>query len=64
MPTLERLLTVNQSARLTGVSAWKFRQLINEEQTPEVIRIGRSVRLRASDMDRWLGMVQATIRAL
>lgn len=56
MPTLERLLTVPEAARLAGISPRTFWKLISTAQTPEVVRIGRCVRLRASDIDRWLGM--------
>jgi len=56
MPPLEALLKIQQAAKLTGVSARTFWRLIAEAKTPDVVRIGRLVRLRASDMDRWLRM--------
>ncbi len=54
MHVLDRLLTVPESAKLAGVSARTFWALISSGRTPAVVRIGRSVRLRASDMDLWI----------
>lgn len=54
MPTLESLLTIPQASKLTGVSTRTFQRLIDEARAPDVVRIGRAVRIRASDMDLWL----------
>lgn len=56
MPTLERLLTVPQSARLTALTPGKFEQLIREKRTPEIVSVAGEVRIRASDLDRWLAL--------
>lgn len=54
MPTIESLLTIPQAAKLTGVSVRTFYSLLAREAAPEIVRVGRSVRVRASDMDLWL----------
>ena len=54
MPVIESLLRVPDAANLAGVSTRTFWKLIAEGRTPEPVRIGRSVRLRASDVDLWL----------
>lgn len=56
MPTLDRLLTVPQSASLAAVSPGKFEELIRDKQTPEVVHVGGFTRLRASDIDLWLSL--------
>ena len=54
MPTIESLLTIPQAAKLTGISPRTFWKLISEKRAPAVVRIGRAVRVRASDIDLWL----------
>jgi excisionase family DNA binding protein len=54
MAILESLLTVPEAARLARVSARMFWKLIASERAPEAVRIGRAVRLRASDIDLWI----------
>lgn len=54
MPTIESLLRIPEAAKLAGVSARKFWQLISTGQSPPVVRIGRCARIRASDFDRWV----------
>ena len=54
MPTIESLLKIPESAKLTGVSPRTFWKLIASGRAPEVVRIGRSVRIRASDLNLWL----------
>lgn len=54
MPTIESLLRVPEAAKLAGVSARKFWQLIATQQSPPVVRIGRCCRIRASHFDLWL----------
>ena len=56
MPPLETLLTIRQVAKLAGLSTRSVWRLVAEARTPEVVRIGRLVRLRASDVDLWLRM--------
>lgn len=54
MATIESLIGVKDLAKLTGVSArsiWKF---LSEGRTPPAVRIGRSVRFRASQVDAWV----------
>jgi len=54
MPVIESLLRVPEAAQLAGVSQRTFWKLISTGRTPETVRIGRSVRLRASDIDAWI----------
>ena len=54
MAVIESLLKVPEAAKLTGVSARTFWKLIASGRTPEIVRINRSVRLRASDLDLWI----------
>ena len=54
MPVIESLLPIPAAAKLAGISARTFWKMIAENRTPEVVRIGRSVRLRASDIDLWI----------
>lgn len=54
MPVIESLLRVPDAAKLAKLSERTFWKLIADERTPAVIRIGRAVRLRASDVDLWL----------
>ncbi len=54
MPLIESLLRIPEAAKLTGVSPRKFWQLISCGNAPPVVRIGRAVRVRASDLDLWI----------
>lgn len=54
MPTIENLVSVPEAAKLTRLSTRMFWKLIHEARAPAVIRIGRAVRIRASDLDLWL----------
>ncbi len=54
MPVVDSLLSVRQLSRVTGLSARTIRRMIVEQRTPEPVRIGRSVRFRASEVDLWL----------
>lgn len=54
MPTIESLLTVEQVARLTGLSPETILRLIDEQRTPEPVNVAGAVRLRASEVDRWI----------
>lgn len=54
MPVIESLLTISDAAKLSKVSLRTLQKLIATGRAPEVIRIGRVVRLRASDVDLWL----------
>ncbi len=54
MPVIDSLLRIGEFAKLAGVSqrtAWK---LIKSDRAPGVVRIGRAVRVRASDVDLWI----------
>ena len=54
MPTLESLLSIAQVARLVGVSQRTLRRMIAEDRTPQPVRIGRAIRMRASEVDLWI----------
>jgi len=54
MPVLESLLRIPDAAKLCGVSPRTFWTLIANGRAPQVVRIGRCVRLRASDVNRWI----------
>ena len=54
MPVIESLLRVPEAAKLTGVSPRTFWSLLASGRAPDVVRIGRAVRLRASDVDLWI----------
>ncbi len=54
MPVVESLFTIPESAKLARISPRMFWKLISSHRAPEVIRIGRAVRVRASDMNLWL----------
>ena len=54
MPVVESLLTVPQVAKLVGLAPRTIWKLISAARAPEVVRLGRSVRLRASDVDLWI----------
>lgn len=48
------LLTVPEAMELLRVGRTSFYRLMREEPELRPIRIGRIVRLRASDIDRWI----------
>ena len=54
MPTIESLLSIPQTARLIGLSPRTLWRMVAEAKTPEPVRIGRAVRLRASEVNRWI----------
>lgn len=54
MPVIESLLKITEAAKLTGVSVRKYYALLAAERAPEIVRIGRSVRVRASDLSLWI----------
>lgn len=54
MPVIESLLRIPECAKLAGISSRKFWQLLACGQAPPVVRIGRAVRVRASDLNLWL----------
>ena len=54
MPVIESLLRVPDVAKLLGVSSRRVWQLIATQGTPPVVKIGRSTRLRASEVNDWI----------
>ena len=54
MPVIESLLRIPEASKLTGVSSRTFWKLISSGRAPEVVRIGRAVRIRTSDLNRWI----------
>ena len=51
---IDSLLTVPEAARIAKVSTRTFFKLIATGRAPEVIKIGRASRIRASDADLWI----------
>ncbi|WP_417479665.1 helix-turn-helix transcriptional regulator [Maricaulis maris] len=49
-----KLITPPEAAAKLGVSLRTLRTLSTQPDGPRVIRIGRSVRYSADDLDRWL----------
>lgn len=54
MPVIESLLRVPDVAKLVGIAPRTMWKLIETGHAPEVVRIGRAVRMRASDVDLWI----------
>lgn len=54
MPVIESLLRVPEVAKLAGIAPRTMWKLIATGRSPEVVRIGRAVRMRASDVDLWI----------
>ena len=54
MPTIESLLSVSQVSKLTKLSERTIWRMISENRTPAIVRVGRSVRFMASDVDAWI----------
>ena len=50
---MDRLLTVPEVAELLQVSEWSVKALVRQGRIP-VVRIGRSVRFRPADLERWV----------
>ena len=54
MPVIESLLSIPETAKLARISPRTLQNLIAANRAPEVVRIGRAVRLRASDVSLWI----------
>ncbi len=54
MPVIESLLRIPEASKISGISVRKYYQLLASGRAPEVVRIGRAVRVRASDLDLWI----------
>ena len=55
MPPIERLLKVEDVAKLTGLSPRTIFRMIGDGRMPDPVRINqRAVRFRASEIDQWL----------
>lgn len=54
MPIIDRLITIPEAAKLAGISERSFWDMVKSDRTPQVVRLGRSVRMRASDFDIWI----------
>ena len=55
MPTIESLISIEQVAKLTGMSVrWVFDAISKELIGPRPVRLGGRQRFRASDIDKWL----------
>ena len=50
----EALITVAQVADATGFSVRSVWRLIAEGRTPAPVRIGRTIRFRVADIERWI----------
>lgn len=53
----DKLYTADQAAELLGVSPWTIRRWVREGQL-RAFRVGRLVRIAASDMDAMLTTVE------
>jgi excisionase family DNA binding protein len=51
--TFDALLSVEDTARMLGVSAYTVRQLARDRRIP-AIRLGRFWRFRRSSLDEWI----------
>jgi predicted DNA-binding transcriptional regulator AlpA len=47
-------LNAVQASQLCGVSERSWHRLSSQGKTPQPIRLGRSVRWRKTELDRWL----------
>lgn len=54
MPVMESLFKIPEGAKLANISPRMLQKLIASERAPEVVRIGRAVRMRASDLHLWI----------
>ena len=54
MPVIESLIGVRDLAKLLGLSQRSVWKLLSVGRCPPALRIGRSVRFRASECDRWI----------
>lgn len=57
MSTNEKMLTVNEAAMRIGMSARHVRRLVAERAIP-FYKVGRSVRISATDIDAYLGYLR------
>lgn len=53
MTATTKLLTVAQVREITGISAYTLYQMAREGRIPAV-KVGRSTRFLATEVDRWL----------
>ena len=52
---MERLLTITETAARCGLSSRQIYKLLGSGRFgPELLRIGRSVRIRETELERWL----------
>lgn len=52
--TLTRLLTVAQLAAELGLPVWRVRELIAQGQAPRHMKIGRTFRFPATEVEAWI----------
>lgn len=50
----DRLLTITEVAALLGVPVATVRWWLHNETGPDYFKIGRHVKFRASDVERWV----------
>ena len=50
---MQQLLTIGEASHLLNISRWTLYRHVAERRLP-VVRIGRSVRIRPEDLDRYL----------
>ena len=54
MPVIDSLLKIGDAAKLAGISPRQWYKLSAMGRVPAFIRLNRSVRVRASDVDLWI----------
>ena len=55
MPTIESLISIEQVAKLTGMSTrWVFDAIAKELIGPRPVRLGGRQRFMASEINKWL----------
>ena len=60
---MDRLLTTEEVAQITGMSkSWfEHQRWLGGEEGPPYIKIGRSVRYRTADLQRWLEQAERRV---
>jgi len=51
---MEKLLTIQQVAEVTGVSVHTLYQWVNMRRIP-FVRLGRALRFKEKDIEKWVG---------
>ena len=54
MSEIDSLISIAELAKLCRISTQRARKLVTARRTPAPVRIGRSIRFRASEVDTWI----------